>query len=446
MDVGSLPDDMIDPPLLRSPLYSADAMVLLTPFLIDAISGTLPDDADDWNSVTINWIAPITPGSESKDPYYYITHDPSGSKRGYAVLEILTTEETYYHELTIVKEVIQRKLRELNILSDYAMKTIFEGMDELHELHTKMLASMKEVCDDQSWSPTDSKISEVFLENSHKLEKLYVIYIDNRERSEKTIMDCQNKDENFKNFLAQCTKSRETKFTELKELLLKPFQRLTRYPLLLRELNKQTPDTHAEKPIILQAITAMENIAHSVDEKMGQIKSTVLLFQAQRETKDCPATIIANNRKCLLTIDAMDNRAVRNKLFLCNDLIMVTTYEKTGGFGSAYFRPLAAAEGGVGGGAGGSAGNIRPSYKFLRFIDLLDIEDVEDLADDILKIKLRTPGPNSLSTLTSSNGSPLPMVLDFKIDSQAAGNAKNRFTFVQTFQNEIKLARKHAQK
>ncbi|KAJ3049953.1 hypothetical protein HDU99_008785, partial [Rhizoclosmatium hyalinum] len=83
---------------------------------------------------------------------------------------------------------------------------------------------------------------------------------------------------------------------------------------------------------------------------------------------------------------------------------------------------------------------------FLRFIDLLDIEDVEDLADDILKIKLRTPGPNSLSTLTSLNGSPLPMVLDFKIDSQAAGNAKNRFTFVQTFQNEIKLARKHAQK
>ncbi|KAJ3059297.1 hypothetical protein HDU98_004711, partial [Podochytrium sp. JEL0797] len=206
-------------------------MVLLSPFLIDAVSGSIPLDAWDWNSTPVNWIAnPHVSRDQNPDPTSYITYDPSGSKRGYAVLEILTTERTYQHDLTIIKEVCQRKLREIGILSEYAMGSIFDGMDELYKLHLEILTKMEDICSPDNWNPASSKISEVFLQNKELLENYYVRYINNRQLSEETLIECQNTNENFKNFLIQCTKNRETKFTDLKELLLRPFQRLTRYP------------------------------------------------------------------------------------------------------------------------------------------------------------------------------------------------------------------------
>ncbi|KAJ3009580.1 UNVERIFIED_CONTAM: Intersectin 1 (SH3 domain protein) [Siphonaria sp. JEL0065] len=273
MEVASIPDNLLDPPLLRSPLYSADAMVTLAPVLMDAISGAVPMDAWEWHSSPISWIAnPKLRDNLNDDPHQYIIADPSGSKRGYAVLGILTTERTYHHELSIIKEVIQGKLREMKILSDYAMKSIFEGMGVrtarfAHDDSYKNGRHL-DICSD-NWDHMDSKIKQKV-----QLKEYYIQYINNRQLSEKTIInESQNANETFKNFLSLCTKSRETKFTELKELLLRPFQRLTRYPLLLRELNNRTPAEHPEKQSIQNTIEGMSDIAHEVEEKMDSIKT-----------------------------------------------------------------------------------------------------------------------------------------------------------------------------
>ncbi|KAJ3064792.1 hypothetical protein HDU98_011831 [Podochytrium sp. JEL0797] len=189
----------------------------------------------------------------------------------------------------------------------------------------------------------------------------------------------------------------------------------------------------------------MSFIAHAVDEKMDSIKSYVLLFQAQRETRDCPPTFITKKRKCLLTIDAMDGRGARFKLFLCNDLIMVTAIEKkSGSTGGWAMRAPTTGSYSSGGEGGGSAGVKAPTCKFLRWIDLQDINDVEDLGNDMLKIKMDAPGPNSLSTLTNSSGTAFPLIVELRIDSQVIGNAKRRFDFVQAFKNEVKICKRVA--
>ncbi|KAI9344036.1 Dbl homology domain-containing protein [Obelidium mucronatum] len=430
MEVGSIPDELLDPPLLRSPLYSADAMVTLDFFLMDAVSGSIPLDAWDWNSTAISWIAnPKFGKDQTADPNQHIFEHPTGSKRGYTVVEILTAERNYHQELSIIKNVIQGKLKEMKILGDYAMNKIFDGMDELHDLHLKILARMEHICSIDNWNHNESKISEVFLEFKDELQECYILYINNRKLSEETMLESQNTNDAFKNFLIQCTKSRETKFTEFKDLLLRPFQKLTRYPLLLKELNNRTPETHPEKPVIIEAIETMSNIAMAVNAKMDSITSTVLLFQAQRETKDCPPTFITNTRKCILAIDAMDGRNARYKLFLCNDLLMVTMYEGKKGGLFARTPTVNTAPGGVG-------GQVAPVCKFVRFIDLLDIEFLEDLTN-----KMFPPSPNSQSTITSATGSVLPLTVELRIDSQVIGNAKHRSTFVAAFQNEIKRAR-----
>ncbi|TPX63645.1 hypothetical protein CcCBS67573_g08616 [Chytriomyces confervae] len=436
INIASLPDELMDPPLLRSPLYSADAMVLLTPHLIDAIAGTIPEDAWDWTSTPISWISAIDPGSTGPQTLEnVIIHDPSGegSKRGYIVFEILTTEQTYFHELNIVKNVIQKKLVEMEILSSFSIKQIFDGMENLFQLHQLILTQLEEICSIDNWSASDSTIAQIFLEHKDSIHSNYIQYINNRQTADKTIEDQQEKFPKFKDFLIQCTKSRETKFTDLKELLLRPMQRMTRYPLLLRELEKRTPDNHPDKPLIKQAIETVSSIALAVNQKMEGIQHAHQLFQAFQQTLNCPPNLITEKRRCLLNIDAVDSRSVRYRLFLCSDLIMVVVYEgkRTMGVGSLLGnRP---------GGSGGSADSTAKQFRFLRWIDLLDIVDY-----DFYKIRIDPErNPRSLSTLTGTNGV-FPLTVEYKIDSVQPGAAQKRGEFIRTLQNEISHAAKVA--
>ncbi|KAI8832138.1 Dbl homology domain-containing protein [Chytriomyces cf. hyalinus JEL632] len=439
INIASLPDELMDPPLLRSPLYSADAMVLLTPHLIDAIAGTIPEDAWDWTSTPISWISAIDPGSTGPQTLEnVIIHDPSGegSKRGYIVFEILTTEQTYFHELNIVKNVIQKKLVEMEILSSFSIKQIFDGMENLFQLHQLILTQLEEICSIDNWSASDSTIAHIFLEHKDSIHSNYIQYINNRQTADKTIEDQQEKFPKFKDFLIQCTKSRETKFTDLKELLLRPMQRMTRYPLLLRELEKRTPDNHPDKPLIKQAIETVSSIALAVNQKMEGIQHAHQLFQAFQQTLNCPPNLITEKRRCLLNIDAVDSRSVRYRLFLCSDLIMVVVYEgkRTMGVGSLLGnRP---------GGSGGSADSTAKQFRFLRWIDLLDIVDCEDTGNDFYKIRIDPErNPRSLSTLTGTNGV-FPLTVEYKIDSVQPGAAQKRGEFIRTLQNEISHAAK----
>lgn len=48
--------------------------------------------------------------------------------------------------------------------------------------------------------------------------------------------------------------------------LIKPVQRICKYPLLLRELLKNTDDSHPDKESLQKALKAIENIVISINE------------------------------------------------------------------------------------------------------------------------------------------------------------------------------------
>jgi hypothetical protein len=48
---------------------------------------------------------------------------------------------------------------------------------------------------------------------------------------------------------------------DLKSVLIKPVQRILKYPLLLQELLKNTSETHPDKVTLQQAIHVMNEVA-----------------------------------------------------------------------------------------------------------------------------------------------------------------------------------------
>lgn len=49
---------------------------------------------------------------------------------------------------------------------------------------------------------------------------------------------------------------------DLASVLIKPVQRILKYPLLINELEKATEDSHPDKQLLLQAMDAMSRVGH----------------------------------------------------------------------------------------------------------------------------------------------------------------------------------------
>ncbi|KAJ3404152.1 hypothetical protein HDV05_007320 [Chytridiales sp. JEL 0842] len=417
----------LDPPLLRSPLYSADAMVLLAPHLIDALSGSLPIDAWDWPSVPVaGWTAPPTaPGADERradnapalSVEANLIRDPNDKKRGHAILELLQTERNYFQELEIIKSVCQPRL--VSILPPISISKIFAGMDELHQLHTRFLTKLEELVSVDSWDPTETSISSIFLEHCEEMAKHYITYINNHSSSTKTITEDEAKFPAFKQFLQDCLRSSETKKTELKDLLLRPMQRMTKYPLLIKEISKRTPEHHPDYPHLLSACEAMSDLAATVNDKMATLTMQTALFEAYSITLNCPPTFVNARRRCIMSMDAIDRSGKHLHVFLCSDLIMVTSHIRERGGLLAF---------------GASKQSDQPhQYKFTRWIDLNDIT-LDEQGNDWLKITIDI-SPRA-SPLTFPQG--LSSILEIKVDGT---NALRKGEFLRTLQSEMKRHR-----
>ncbi|KAJ3165820.1 Protein T2 [Irineochytrium annulatum] len=419
----------LDPPLLRSPLYSADAMVLLAPHLIDAISGSLPSDAWEYMSIPIPAVAaaPSVDSSVPNTPEYHLIKD---GIRGYAVLEILTTERNYYKELGVIKNICKKRLEEREILSRISINKIFAGMEDLYDLHTSFLAMMEELLSADSWAPSETSIGTLFLEYKEQMAKYYIVYINNYSSATKTMSEEETNNPEFKKFLIvsltsvniwdediddspqECTKSEEVKHG-LKDLLVRPMQRMTKYPLLIRELDKKTADNHPDSANIKNALEAMSSLATTVNDKMAEMVMLISLFKAHDVTLNCPPTLLTSRRRCIISIDAMDRSNRHLHLFLCSDLIMVVTVQRK------------------------VFGAQQHQYKFLRWLDLLEVT-LEDLGNDWARITLSDENRRATSLTTPGFSN----LFEFKIDGQEPGS--RRMDFIRSLQSELRTVRKEA--
>ncbi|KAF2033819.1 hypothetical protein EK21DRAFT_57730 [Setomelanomma holmii] len=97
-------------------------------------------------------------------------------------------------------------------------------------------------------------VGQVFLENKEKMERLYTTYYLNQENAAAYIKKHQNNPE-LTGWVAACFEQVEnmTQAWDLDSLLLKPCQRLLKYPLLLDSLENSTDAGHPDLPHIKEA-------------------------------------------------------------------------------------------------------------------------------------------------------------------------------------------------
>ncbi|XP_029933395.1 dynamin-binding protein isoform X3 [Myripristis murdjan] len=183
-------------------------------------------------------------------------------KRTKVIEELLQTEKDYIKDLQMcVKEIIQPLQRKQ--VQNVDFDGLFGNISSVIDLSQRLFKTLQD---------TDS-IGKVFLDFKSELEEVYKIYCQNHDDAI-SLLETYEKDENIQRHVLECLEKlravyREwgkTNYINLGSFLIKPVQRVMRYPLLLMELLGATPESHHDRPHLTQALQAVKEINVNINE------------------------------------------------------------------------------------------------------------------------------------------------------------------------------------
>ncbi|KAF7666541.1 hypothetical protein LDENG_00103010 [Lucifuga dentata] len=206
-----------------------------------------------------------TPSSDASPAADAGTEDPELrmlEKRSKVIEELLQTEKDYIKDLQMcVKEIIQPLQRKQ--VQNVDFDGLFGNINSVIDLSQRLFKTLQD---------TDT-IGKVFLDFKAELEEVYKIYCQNHDDTI-SLLESYEKEENIQCHVLECLERlramyREwgkTNYINLGSFLIKPVQRVMRYPLLLMELLGATPESHHDRLQLTQALLAIKEINVNINE------------------------------------------------------------------------------------------------------------------------------------------------------------------------------------
>jgi breakpoint cluster region protein len=190
--------------------------------------------------------------------------------RKLVVSGIVAAEKTYLTWLTILKENYRSPLLAVAdsshpILDDKSIRTIFYGIEELQELHSKLYKEFESRA--QNWT-SDVCVGDLFIELCKNL-KHYRDYVEMSQKSLGQLKKSKVEAPSFKKFLEDAREVVIKTIAEcpsVEDLLRKPIERLQSYSLVLNDLCQHTPEDHNDYRILRESLKAMSDFIASTHD------------------------------------------------------------------------------------------------------------------------------------------------------------------------------------
>ncbi|XP_046826765.1 dynamin-binding protein-like isoform X1 [Vespa crabro] len=192
-------------------------------------------------------------------------NEKKADQRQNVISELVLTEKEYVRDLTLTYETFNLSnpdfLKAKGIDVDVLFGNILEIIQVAEELLHEILRAMKG-CDEQL-----QQIGTCFTKMASKLRVVYVKYCGNHEAALALLKKYENNEE----IMSVFNKGTETlryqiACFDMSSILIKPVQRILKYPLILFELIKCTEDDHPDKLSVKEAWKAMTDVACYINE------------------------------------------------------------------------------------------------------------------------------------------------------------------------------------
>uniref|UniRef100_A0A667XY43 Rho guanine nucleotide exchange factor 38 n=1 Tax=Myripristis murdjan TaxID=586833 RepID=A0A667XY43_9TELE len=184
------------------------------------------------------------------------------SRRAKVIQELVQTERDYLTDLELcIREVVQ-PLRNIQVVD---VDRLFTNMETVCEVSAALLHRLQEATAEPD--PEALVIGDVFIQAKAALEDVYKIYCYHHDDAN-LLLKSYEKEEEIKQHFKTCVLALKGKpnLLDMGSLLIKPVQRIMKYPLLLGELWQATPDDHTDSQPLQEAFTAAKIINVNINE------------------------------------------------------------------------------------------------------------------------------------------------------------------------------------
>lgn len=187
------------------------------------------------------------------------------------VREIWETEVGYVHDLEVVQKIFINPLRDASILSRTEIPQIFGNLEVLHQYNAQFLSSLNDrLSDSHNYEDINdlslANIGDLFIQvATPNFSSMYKTYCKNYRACLDALRYFKDRIPEFDPFVRKCELAEECKALDLGSFLIKPVQRICKYPLLLRELLKCTSENHSDHEDLVKAIAIFEELTAHID-------------------------------------------------------------------------------------------------------------------------------------------------------------------------------------
>jgi flagellar biosynthesis GTPase FlhF len=247
------------------------------------------------------------------------------------IKEIHRTETDYVRDLVITVDIFMNPLRLARDglrVTEVDIQAVFSNVEMLLPVNRVVLDSLSETMA----QPFDEQcVGQVFLALGDYL-RMYAQYCTNQTAASERLKAMRASNKRLSAWLDKTKRSHpECRGLGLVDYLIKPLQRLTRYPLLLRELLKRTDESHCDHRPLTLAFAKIQSVVAEVNERQRQMEDSGRLVEVQRmfesSTKDGAVNFLTPTSRLLAELDCKSvspsNRMARRHLLLFNDQLVI---------------------------------------------------------------------------------------------------------------------------
>ncbi|XP_048829859.1 intersectin-2b isoform X1 [Brienomyrus brachyistius] len=190
---------------------------------------------------------------------------PLERKRQGYIHELVETEERYVEDLQLALQVFHKPMSESGRLTDSEMNMIFVNWNELIASNTALLKALQPRKSAAGEGVPVQMIGDVLASHLSSMQP-YILFCSCQLNAAALLQHKTDQEPDFKIFLKKIATDYRCKGMPLSSFLLKPMQRITRYPLIIKNILESTPETHVDHSHLQEALEKAEELCLQVNE------------------------------------------------------------------------------------------------------------------------------------------------------------------------------------
>eukprot|EP01101_Sappina_pedata_P008643 TRINITY_DN4832_c0_g1_i1.p1 TRINITY_DN4832_c0_g1~~TRINITY_DN4832_c0_g1_i1.p1 ORF type:complete len:1046 (+),score=322.33 TRINITY_DN4832_c0_g1_i1:155-3139(+) len=237
------------------------------------------------------------------------------------LLELLKTEIDYIRDMKDLSEKFLKPLKGKQIISSEELAQLAPQWEILVSFHESFLKQFVDYQKKKNFFNSEISLGKIFEDNFHYM-KVYGSYFDEFDGN-----FCRSLSDKYPAFQAEVAafQTKHPHFLSVSDVLIKPAQRMLKYPLILGDLVRETSEENVEYDRLVKAHRTIVQLSDDLNKRKKLSEDRSAVFRLTRSLSKLNINLVEANRIYIQDIQVNfwnKDQVIPMTLFLLNDILI----------------------------------------------------------------------------------------------------------------------------